>query len=124
MAGLQKQLVSQKRAFEEEAKAHEQLQEEHERELRHLKRDIKHKLVGLQPQRLLPDAQARQLELPCLLPDAQMKQEFAVMQHAKTGNKIYRSMLCCGGQTASLVRQQLRVMQHSSSREVSRSSCC
>ncbi len=47
VAGLQKQLASQKRDFEEEAKAHEQLQEEHERELRHLKRDIKHKLVGL-----------------------------------------------------------------------------
>ena len=53
VAGLQKQLASQKRGFEEEAKAHEQLQEEHERELRHLKRDIKHKLVRLQPQRLL-----------------------------------------------------------------------
>jgi len=47
VAGLQKQLASQKRGFEEEAKAREQLQEEHERELRHLKRDIKHKLVGL-----------------------------------------------------------------------------
>ncbi len=46
VASLQKQLASQKRDFEEEAKAREQLQEEHERELRHLKRDIKHKLVG------------------------------------------------------------------------------
>ena len=45
VAALQKQLSSQKREFEEEAKAREQLQEEHEKELRHLKRDIKHKQV-------------------------------------------------------------------------------
>ena len=46
MAALQKQLSSQKKQFEEEAKVREQLQEEHDKELRHLKRDIKHKQVG------------------------------------------------------------------------------
>ena len=46
VAALQKQLTSQKKDFEEEAKARERLQEEHEKELRHLKRDIKHKQVG------------------------------------------------------------------------------
>ena len=81
VAGLQKQLASQKQGFEEEAKAREQLQEDHERELRHLKRDIKHKLVGLQPR--------------CLQLDAQIEQ----------GEK---SMACLGGQNASLMRQQLR----------------
>ena len=43
---LQKQLASQKEEFEAESKANGQLKEEHERELRHLKRDIKHKLVS------------------------------------------------------------------------------
>ncbi|KAL3152989.1 hypothetical protein ABBQ38_012017 [Trebouxia sp. C0009 RCD-2024] len=43
LAALQKQLSSQKKQVEEEAKAREQLQEEHDKELRHLKRDIKHK---------------------------------------------------------------------------------
>ena len=47
VASLQKQLASQKRKFEEETKAQEQLQEAHEKELRHLKRDIKHKQVSL-----------------------------------------------------------------------------
>ena len=45
LAVLQKQLSSQNKQFEEEAKAREQLQEEHDKELRHLKRDIKHKQV-------------------------------------------------------------------------------
>lgn len=65
VAGLQKQLASQKQSFEEEAKAHERLQEEHERELRHLKKDIKHKLVGPEPQRLLPEAQIETKEVGC-----------------------------------------------------------
>lgn len=47
VASLQKQLASQKRKFEEETKVQEQVQEAHEKELRHLKRDIKHKQVGL-----------------------------------------------------------------------------
>ena len=46
VAALQKQLSSQKKQFEEEAKVREQLQEEHDKELRHLKRDIKHKQVA------------------------------------------------------------------------------
>lgn len=50
VASLQKQLASQKADSAEQAKAQEQLQQEHERELRHLKREIKHKLVGYQRQ--------------------------------------------------------------------------
>lgn len=46
VAALQKQLFSQKKQFEEEAKAREQLQEEHDKDLRHLKRDIEHKQVA------------------------------------------------------------------------------
>ena len=46
MEALQKQLAHQKEEFEAESKANDQLKEEHERELRHLKRDIKHKLVS------------------------------------------------------------------------------
>lgn len=46
IAALQKQLACQKKDYEEEAKAREHLQEEHEKELRHLKHDIKHKQVG------------------------------------------------------------------------------
>jgi len=112
VAGLQKQLASQKRGFEEEAKAHEQLQEEHERELPHLKRDIKHKLVGLQPQRLLFNLlmllkHLRKLMMKEVL-DAQMEQEFAVTQHARQEERKDKSMPCFGGQNASLMRQQLR----------------
>ena len=55
-AALQKQLSSQKKQLEEEAKAREQLQEEHDKELRHLKRDIKHKQV-LPDQTPWPDRQ-------------------------------------------------------------------
>ena len=45
LAALLKQLSSQKKQFEEEAKEREHMQEEHDKELRHLKRDIKHKQV-------------------------------------------------------------------------------
>ena len=76
VAGLQKQLASQKRGFEEEAKAREQLQEDHERELRHLKRDIKHKLVGLQPRCLLLDAQIEQGSvLSCSMQDRKREEK-------------------------------------------------